>query len=185
MDTAFYQDMEKRMSKTLDVLHNEFSVIRTGRATPALLDRIMVEAYGQNMPVKQLATISVPDPRTLFIQPWDRSIAGEIEKAIQKSDLGINPVNDGKFIRLSIPPLTEERRKELVKMVRKKGEESKVALRNIRRDAIEELKKKEKAGEISEDVSQRGQDKVQKILDRIIEEVDRAVSRKEKEIMEV
>lgn len=181
----FLNDLDQRMKKTIEVLHKDFSVIRTGRASPAILDRIVVSAYGQNMPIKQTATVSVPDPRTIMIQPWDRSIAGDIEKAIQKSDLGINPINDGKVIRLSIPPLTEERRKELVKSVRKKGEDAKISLRNIRRDTIEDVKKKEKAGDLSEDESQRAQEKIQKITETFIQEIDKTVSTKEKEIMEI
>ncbi|MCL5037321.1 MAG: ribosome recycling factor [Chloroflexi bacterium] len=185
MDNSFFQDIENRMKKTIEVLHKDFSVIRTGRATPALLDRITVDVYGQSMPIKQLATVSVPDPRTLLIQPWDRGVSGEIEKAIQKSELGINPMNDGKVIRLAIPQLTEERRKDLVKMVRKKGEEAKVSMRNIRRDSLEDLKKMEKSSEISEDEQKRGQEKIQKITDSHIEEIDKAVSSKEVEIMEI
>jgi len=176
------KELEERMLKTLDFTRKDFAGIRTGRATPAILDRIMVSVYGQMMPIKQAATIAVPDPRTLTIQPWDRSIAGELEKALQKADLGINPINDGKSIRLSFPTLTEERRGDLVKMLKKRGEEAKVALRNLRREVMDKIKK-DKA--TPEDEIKRLEEKIQKLTDKYISEVEKAIELKEKEIMEV
>ncbi len=185
LDPDIFKDTEERMQKSIEAMKKDFIGIRTGRASPALLDTIKVNAYGQEMAIKQVATISVPEPRMIVIQPWDKSVIGEIEKAIQKSDLGINPVNDGKLIRLVFPPLTEERRKDLVKLVKKRAEEAKISIRNIRRDAIEYLKELEKEGEISEDDQHRGQDQIQKITDKFTKEIDRILSIKEKEIMEV
>ena len=185
LDPDIFKDTEERMQKSIEAMKKDFIGIRTGRASPALLDTIKVNAYGQEMTIKQVATISVPEPRMIVIQPWDKSVIGEIEKAIQKSDLGINPVNDGKLIRLVFPPLTEERRKNLVKLVKKRAEEAKISIRNIRRDAIEYLKELEKEGEISEDDQRRGQDQIQKITDKFTKEIDRILSIKEKEIMEV
>lgn len=172
------------MDKAIAALKRDLSTLRAGRATPALLDRIQVEYYGAMTPVNQLANINTPDPRTIMIQPWDKSSLGAIEKAIQKSDLGITPTNDGTSIRLSIPALTEERRVELVKMTKKFGEEAKVAIRNIRRDANDDIKKLEK-DQISEDESKRHQDEIQKLTDRYVAEVDKVLSAKEKEIMDV
>lgn len=185
IEDKLYQDLEDKLKKTIEILKKEFSTIRTGRATPALLDRIMVEAYGQNMPLKQLANISAPEPRLLLVQPYDRSQLGSIEKAIQKSDLGINPLNDGKVIRLSIPALTEDRRKELVKLVNKRGEENKVAQRNIRREGIEEVREFKKQGTATEDEEKKAEDRIQKLLDKYISEVDSAIEAKTKEIMEI
>ena len=176
---------EAKMQKTLDVLSKELAAVRAGRANPAVLDKITVEYYGAPTPLNQVAAISTPDPRTLAIQPWDGSVLKAIEKAIQVSDLGINPQNDGKQIRLNFPPLTEERRKELIKGVSKTGEEAKVALRNIRRDAMDSIKKMEKAGDISEDDLKQGEEKIQKITDKMIEKVDKAIETKTKEIMTV
>ena len=176
---------EAKMQKTLDVLSKELAAVRAGRANPAVLDKITVEYYGAPTPLNQVAAISTPDPRTLAVQPWDGSVLKAIEKAIQVSDLGINPQNDGKQIRLNFPPLTEERRKELIKGVSKTGEEAKVALRNIRRDANDAFKKAEKAGEITEDELADLTEKMQKLTDKTIERVDKAVEEKTKEIMTV
>lgn len=175
---------EDRMQKAVAALQKELVSFRAGRATPALLDRVQVEYYGAMTPLNQLANINVPDPRTLLIQPWDKSSLGAIEKAILKSELGLTPTSDGTMIRLTIPPLTEERRLELVKMTKKYGEDAKVAIRNIRRDSNESIKKMEKT-EISEDESRRHQDDIQKSTDKYIAEVDKVLAAKEKEIMEV
>lgn len=173
---------EAKMKKSIDVLRLDYSTIRAGRATPALLDKIMVDYYGTPTPVSQVANISVPEPRMLIIQPWEKPMLKEIEKAITKSDLGINPNSDGISIRLSIPQLTEERRQEIVKTVKKKCEESKVALRNVRRDANDMIKKDKT---ISEDEAKKAQDVMQKLTDKYIKEADDAALQKEKEIMEV
>ncbi len=146
---------EERMKKTIAALHDEFNAIRTGRASPALLDKVRVDYYGQKTPLSQVATISVPEARLIVIQPWDRSLFSEIEKAILKSDLGLNPSNDGKVLRIAIPPLTEQRRKELVKTARNIAEQSRVAIRNIRRDGLEEIKKQQSAGGVAEDALKR------------------------------
>lgn len=172
------------MEKALGALRRDLSTLRAGRASSAMLDRVQAEYYGALTPVNQLGTINTPDSRTLIIQPWDKSALAAIEKAILKSDVGLTPANDGTIIRLNIPPLTEERRAELVKSTKKFGEEAKVAIRNIRRDANDDIKKKEK-GEISEDESRRHQEDIQKSTDRFIAEVDKILAAKEKEIMEV
>lgn len=179
------KNVEEKMKKAIDATARELSTIRTGRANPTILERVKVSAYNQLMPLNQLATISSPEPRALLIQPWDKSIIADIEKAIIKSDLNLTPINLGNVIRLNIPPLTEERRKELVKIVKKEIEQGKVSIRNIRRDANEEVKKMEKNKDISEDESRRTLDKIQKATDKYIEEMDRLLERKEKEIMEV
>ena len=176
---------EAKMQKTLDVLSKELAAVRAGRANPAVLDKITVEYYGAPTPLNQVAAISTPDPRTLAIQPWDGSVLKAIEKAIQVSDLGINPQNDGKQIRLNFPPLTEERRKELIKGVSKTGEEAKVALRNIRRDALDKFKAAQKKSEITEDELADGEDQIQKLTDKMIAKVDKAVEEKTAEIMTV
>ena len=176
---------EANMQKTVEIVKREFASLRAGRATPALLDKILVNYYGTPTPVNQLASISVPEPRLLVVQPWDKSITGEIEKAILKSDLGITPSSDGNVIRLAIPQLTEERRQELVKVIKKKAEEGRVAIRNVRRDANDQLRAKQKEGEITEDELRRGQDDVQKLTDKYIKEIDRLLQAKEKEIMEI
>ncbi|RLA82335.1 MAG: ribosome recycling factor [Deltaproteobacteria bacterium] len=178
------KDCRERMKKTLSVLERDLGKVRAGRASPALLEGIKVEYYGVPTPINQVATISIPESRLIVIQPWDKSIIGEIEKALLKSDLGLTPQSDGKVIRLNIPRLSEERRRELVKLVRKMAEESKVALRNIRRDAIEELRKLEKEKQISQDDLRHYQNEVQKITDQYVEKVDKLVQAKEKEIME-
>lgn len=176
---------EERMEKALSVLRKELTTIRAGRASPSMLDKVVVEYYGSQMPVNQVASISSPDPRQLVIQPWDKGMLAEVERAIQKSDLGLNPMNDGNIIRLVIPALTEQRRQELVKLVRKTAEESRIAIRNIRRDANDDVKKLEKSGDISEDDARRATDKTQGMTDRLIGEVDKVCSAKEKEIIEV
>jgi len=180
IDTA-----EGNMKKTVEVVRKDFASLRAGRATPALLDKILVDYYGTPTPINQLASISVPEPRMLVVQPWDKSAINEVERAIMKSDLGINPVNDGNVIRLKIPELTQERRQELVKVVRKRAEEGRVAVRNIRRDVLDQLKGRQKEGAISEDELRRHQDEVQKLTDRYIKEIDGLVAAKEKEIMEL
>lgn len=182
VDQHVFSEMEERMKKSLEHLKRDFTTIRTGRATPALLDRIQVEAYGSHMPINQVATVSVPEPRMLVLTPYDKSLLGTIEKAIQKSDLGINPSNDGGTIRLVLPALNEERRKDLVKQIKKRTEEGKVALRNIRRDVMEELKKNKEG---SEDDIKRAEQQIQKLTDRFIHDFDAALAIKEKEIMEV
>ncbi len=180
-----YSSSEEKMQKTVATLKRDLAALRAGRATPALLDKISVDYYGAAMPISQLANIAVPEPRLLVIQPWDKKAVSEIERAILKSDLGLTPNSDGNIIRLVIPQLTEERRRELVKVVRKKAEEGRVAVRNIRREANEELKRMEKDGKITEDDLRKAQDDVQKLTDRYIEEVEKVLSAKEKEIMEV
>ncbi|ADD02464.1 ribosome recycling factor [Thermoanaerobacter mathranii subsp. mathranii str. A3] len=176
---------EEKMQKSLSVLKSELAAIRAGRANPALLDRIMVDYYGTPTPLNRLATITAPEARVLVVQPWDVSKISDIEKAIQKSDLGINPVSDGKVLRLVFPELTEERRKELVKLVYKKAEEAKVAVRQIRRDANDTVKKMEKNGEISEDERKKREEEIQKLTDKYIKEIDKIAETKEKEIMEI
>ncbi|AUS09172.1 ribosome recycling factor [Laceyella sacchari] len=176
---------QDKMDKAIQVLKKDLLTLRAGRANPAILDKVMVEYYGSEMPINQTANISAPDPRTLLIQPWDKSVLNEIERAILKSELGLTPTNDGSVIRITIPALTEERRTELVKVARKMGEEAKIAIRNVRRDANDELKKMEKNGDIPEDTSRRGQEEIQKLTDRFIKEVDQVVGDKEKEIMEI
>lgn len=184
MPQSVKKNAEERMDKAIQALKRDLSSLRAGRASVSLLDRIQVDYYGTPTPINQLANINTPDSRTLMIQPWDKSSLSEIERAIQKSDLGLTPANDGTMIRLSIPALTEERRVDLVKMTKKFGEESKVAIRNIRRDANDDIKKLEKS-DISEDESRRHQEDIQKATDKFIAEVDKVLSAKEKEIMEV
>ncbi|HBG08650.1 MAG: ribosome recycling factor [Limnochordia bacterium] len=178
-------DGKARMEEVIVRTKKAFASVRTGRANPALLDRIMVSYYGTPTPLNQMASVSVPEPRMLVITPWDKSSIKDIEKAILTSDLGLVPNNDGSVIRLAIPPLTEERRKELVRLVRKDAEDHRVAVRNIRRDLNEAAKKLEKDGEISEDDLRRAQDDIQKLTDRFIEQIDELLKAKEKEIMEV
>jgi ribosome recycling factor len=180
-----YSDAEERMEKVINAYQRELATLRAGRATPALLDRIEVDYYGALTPLNQLAGVSAPESRLLVIQPWDKQSIGDVEKAILKSDLGLMPTNDGNVIRLAIPQLTEERRKELVKVVRKKAEECKVSIRNIRRDANEEIKQLEKSSDITEDERRRAQDTVQEITDKKIVEIDEVTAAKEKEMMEV
>ncbi len=183
LEDEFLQEAELEMEDALEWTRGQLAQLRTGRATPALLDGITVEAYGTKSPIKQMANISIPEARLIVIQPWDKSVLPEIEKAILKSDLGIPPNNDGKLIRLSIPPLTEERRKELVKHSKKVGEEGKVKIRHHRRDSIESLKKAGKAGEVPEDKSKHLQDEVQKLTDKFTNSIDDLLKDKEHEIM--
>ena len=179
------QDAERRMHKSVEAAQGEFSTLRTGRASPALLDRVQIDYYGQQTPLKQLATISAPEPRMLTIQPFDPNSVATIERAIQESDLGLTPSNDGKLIRLPIPQLTEERRKDLVKQVRHMAEEGRVATRNVRRDAIHRLKELEKNGETGSDDVHRAEDRLQKLTDERVTQIDAALKAKEAEIMEV
>ena len=178
-------EAEERMKKSIGNLQKEFSKIRTGRANPAMFDSIRVEVYGSQMPLNQVATISVPEPRLVVIQPWDKSNLAPIEKAIQKSDLSVNPANDGNLIRIQIPDLTEERRKEYVKLAKQKAEECKVAIRNIRRDSNDMIKGLEKDKEISEDDSKNALARIQKLTDADVDNVQKLVDNKEKEIMSI
>lgn len=180
-----YDEIINRMEKTISVYENNLAEIRAGRANPAILNKIKVDYYGVPTPISQVAGISVPEARLIVIQPWDTSILKEIEKEILKSDIGINPNNDGKVIRLSFPELNEERRKEIVKNIKKIAEEAKVAIRAIRRDGIEEFKKKQKDSEITEDELKMAEDEIQKITDKNIAEIDNLLEKKEKEIMSV
>ncbi len=176
---------EEKMVKSLDSLKNEYASIRAGRANPNILNRLMVDYYGTPTPIQQVANISVPEARMIQIQPWESSLIKEIERSIMTSDIGITPNNDGKVIRLVFPELTEERRKDLVKDVKKKGENAKIAVRNIRRDANDLLKKQSKASEISEDEQKQLEEKVQKLTDRYVDEIDKAIEHKSKEILTV
>jgi len=176
---------EAKMPKAIEALKRELATIRTGRATPALIEHISADAYGVPTPLNQLASISAPEPRLLLIQPWDRGLAGNVVKAILKSDLGLNPSSDGNVIRLTIPPLTEERRQELVKVVRRRLEEGRVALRNLRREAMEELRRLEKDKQISQDELLRAQEQLQKLTDSFIADAERIGRDKETELMEV
>ena len=179
------KNYDEKMLKTIEVVKANFASVRAGRANAGVLDRITVEYYGTPTPLNQVAAVSSPDPRTLVIQPWDNSLLKAIEKAIQTSDLGINPQNDGRVLRLAFPQLSEERRKELTKQVKKYGEEGKVAVRNIRRDAMESFKKKEKASEITEDDLKQAEKDLQKLTDDSSKKIDELLARKEKELMEI
>ncbi len=180
-----YEDVKAKMDKAVAAMENDFAGIRAGRANPAILDRITVDYYGTATPLAQVGTISVPDPRMLMIQPWDGSILHDIEKAILASDLGLTPNNDGKAIRLNFPAPTEERRKELTKSVSKRAEEAKVAVRNVRRDAIDAFKAQKKNGEITEDDLKNAETGIQKVTDNAIKEIDELANAKNKEIMEI
>ncbi len=173
------------MNKAIDALKKELSRVRTGRASVTLLDEVRVDYYGTPTPLNQVGTLVVPEPRLITVQPWERNLIPEIEKAILKADLGLNPASDGQLIRIAIPPLTEERRKEMAKLIKRMGEDAKIAIRNARRDANEALKKQEKAKEISEDDLKRGEKQVQEITDSFTEKVDEVVVTKEKEVMEI
>jgi len=179
------KSLEERISKSKDVLRSDLNTVRAGRANAALLDKVMVDYYGMPTPLKSIANISTPDPRTLMIMPFDPKSITVIEKGINKADIGINPSNDGKCIRLVIPQLTEERRVELTKTIKKMGEETKVAVRNLRRDVIDKFKKQQKAGEISEDELKGELEDVEKIIEAAIKDIDKIVAEKEKEVMEV
>lgn len=179
------KEAEERMTKAVNALRKELASLRAGRATPALLDKVHVDYYGTPTSINQMANVSVPEARLITIQPWDKTQLGHIEKAILKSDIGLTPTNDGNVIRLAIPPLTEERRAELVKVIKKEGEEAKVAIRNIRRDANDSFKKQQKDGSISEDELKRNQEVIQKTTDKFIDQVDKVIQEKEKEVMEV
>lgn len=185
MTKKILAEAEEKMKKAISVVRSEFGTVRTGRASVSLLDRIMVDYFGTPTPLNQLATVSAPEPRLLMIQPWDKSILSNVEKSVLQSDLGLTPSNDGTFIRLPIPPLTEERRRDLVKVVKGLAEEGRVSIRNIRREANETLKAAEKRHEISEDDLYRMEEQVQKLTDRYIKEVDEMLTHKEKEIVEV
>ena len=180
-----HKETEEKMKKSINVYKEELQGIRAGRAHPSILDNIEVDYYGTSTPLKQVASISAPEPRLLVIQPWDANLIPVIEKEILKSDLGLNPSNDGKLIRLPIPMLTEERRKELVKVVRKSQENAKVAIRNTRREANDEIKKMEKNKELSEDERRQSEEKIQEITDKYIEEIDLITKQKEEELMEI
>ena len=180
-----YIEFESKMKKTAEVLKTQLAAVRAGRANAAVLDQITVDYYGVPTPIQQVASVSVPDPRSLLIQPWDASLLKPLEKAILASDLGINPQNDGRMIRLVFPPLTEERRKDLIKQTKKYVEESKVAIRNIRRDAIDKFKKQQKASEITEDDYKIAEKDIQKLTDDYIKELDGICAKKEKELTEI
>ncbi len=182
---AVLKDAKTRMDKTVAALEKEFSHLRTGRASVALLDGIKVDYYGTPTPIDQIASVSTPDSRTITIQPWDRGAFALVEKAIMKSDLGLTPINDGKVIRIGLPPLTEDRRKDLVKVAKKYTEEAKVAVRNIRRDANDALKKKQKDKAISEDDLRKGEAEIQTTTDSYVAKLDQSLAKKEKEIMEI
>lgn len=178
-------DSEDRMDKALGALDRDFSRLRTGRASTGLVDNIKVDYYGTPTPISQLASVAIPDSRTITIQPWDRGAFASVEKAILKSDLGLTPVNDGKIIRISIPPLTEDRRKELGKLARKSGEEAKVAVRNVRRDAVDFVKKTQKKGEMTEDDQKKAEKDIQELTDKYIKKIDEMCAKKDKELMEI
>ena len=185
MVDEIFEDLKERMGKSIESLKREYSRLRTGRASVSLLDGIRVSYYDTPTPLNQMASLAIPEPRLIVIQPWDKTAIGDIEKAILKSELGLTPMNDGKVIRIAIPPLTEERRKELVKVARKMSEDNKVAIRNIRRDANDMLKDLKMEKEITEDDLYRSQDEVQKITDDFISQVDELCTVKEKEILEI
>ncbi len=185
MADDIFADAEHRMLGAIEALKRELAAVRTGRASPSLVERLQVEYYGVAQPLQNIATIHAPDPRTITIQPWDKKALGDIEKAIQKSDLGLNPNNDGALIRIVVPPLTEERRKDLVKVVHKKSDESKVAVRNIRRDAHDHLRNQEKNKEITADDLKRGTDRLQKLTDKYTAEMEKVAAAKEQEVLSV
>ncbi|MGN0456529.1 MAG: ribosome recycling factor [Acutalibacteraceae bacterium] len=176
---------EARMERRLSHLADEYAAIRAGRANPAVLDKVVVDYYGAPTPVNQLAAVSVTEARTLMVQPWDASVLRAIEKAIQTSDIGINPQNDGKALRLVFPPLTEDRRKEIVKEVSKMAEETKVSVRNVRRDAVDKVKAKKKDGELTEDDLKKAEKKIQDLTDRFVKEIDKIAEKKQKEVMAI
>lgn len=179
-----FKNAESRMKKSVEHVSHELAGIRTGRATPALLDSVKIDYYGNKVPITQASTVTAPEPRLLVVQPWEKRLIPEIEKAILESDLGLNPSNDGNVVRIPIPQLSEERRRELIRLVKKYAEDGRVAIRNVRRDANEQIKKLEKAHEISEDQSKDALEQIQKLTDQYIKEIDEALERKEKEILE-
>lgn len=179
------KEAEAHMKGAVGAAKKEFAAVRTGRANPALLERVTVDYYGTPTPLPQLATISAPEPRLLVIHPWDKNVIKDVDKAIRQSDLGFSPSSDGGVLRISVPPLTEERRKELVRLVRKEAEEKRVAVRNVRRDANERMRSREKAGDVTTDASRRATERIQELTDRYIKEIDAALESKEREIMEV
>ena len=185
MQDKIITDTERRMQKSVEAVTHDLSGIRSGKATPGLLDSVRVDAYGQKMPLNQMASISVPDPKSLVVQPWDKSIIGDVVKAIQIAELGFNPQVEGNIVRIPVPPLSEERRRELAKLCKKIAEDGKVAIRNVRRDANDQLKKAEKDKQISEDQQHRSMEKIQELTDKFIKKVDELVEAKEKEIMSV
>ncbi len=185
MDNLIYEATKEKMEKAMEALRRELSKMRTGRASLSILDDVRVDYYGTMTPLAQMATLSVPDPRTIAIQPWDGSAIAGIEKAILKADLGLNPTSDGRVVRLPIPPLNEERRRELVRVMRKHGEDCKIAVRNVRRDVNDELKTLKKDSTITEDEERKGHEQIQKMTDNFIKEIDTALEHKEKDIMEV
>ncbi len=185
MDTEMFLPIEEKMNKTISVLKSEYSGIRAGRANTSILDKISIDYYGVPTPVNQLGNISVPEARVILIQPWDANLLKEVEKAIQKSDIGINPMNDGKVIRLVFPALSEERRIELIKVVKKQGEDAKIAIRSIRRDAIEHAKLEKKDGRITEDDLKDFEKDIQELTDKFIDLIDKIIEKKDKEILEV
>ncbi|MDD2554742.1 MAG: ribosome recycling factor [Syntrophaceticus sp.] len=184
MDNALKQT-ENRMKKSVELLVKDYSTMRAGRATPSLLENVLVDYYGTPTPVNQMATVTVPEPRLLAIQPWDKNMMPQIEKAILKSDLGINPISDGNVIRLTVPTLTEEKRKDLVKVVHKKAEEGRIAIRNLRREINDQIKGVEKKGDISEDMAKRYLNDTQELTDKYTKKIDEVAAAKEKEIMEI
>ncbi|OPX46209.1 ribosome-recycling factor [Ruminiclostridium hungatei] len=185
MDKELYRPIEEKMKKTINVFRDTLSGIRAGRANPQILDKISIDYYGAPTPIQQVATVSVPEARVILIQPWEAKLLKDIEKEIQKSDMGINPNNDGKVIRLVFPALTEERRRDLTKTVKKEGEDAKVAIRSIRRDSIEQMKAKKKNNEITEDDLKDAEKDIQNLTDKFIAEIDHIIEAKDKEIMEV
>lgn len=182
LDDKFFKDCEEKMKRCQESMLRDFSNVRTGRAAPSMVEKIMVEAYGAETPLMNVASISVPEARTLVIQPYDRTQIAAVERAIHKSELGVTPMNDGQVIRLNFPPLTQDRRKDLVKVVKKRAEEAKIAIRNVRRDALEELKKNK---ELREDERKKAEDKLQKVTDKVTAEAVASCDKKEKEVMEV
>lgn len=180
-----YQLIEEKMSKALDYLADEFANVRAGRANPAILNKIQVDYYGVSTPINQIGTVSVPEARQILIAPWDKSLLGAVEKAIQKSDIGINPINDGNAIRITFPELNEQRRKELAKEVKSLAEEAKIAVRNIRREFIDQAKSSQKSGEMTEDELRGAEEKIQKLTDQYVDKIDQMFAQKEKEIMEI
>jgi ribosome recycling factor len=176
---------EEKMKKAIAALKDDFNGLRTGRASPTLLDKIRVDYYGEKSPLSQVATVSVPEARLIVVQPWDRAMIGEIEKALQKSEMALNPSNDGKVIRIAIPPLTEERRKELAKIAKQMSEQARISVRNVRRDGLEDLKKQLAAGGVPEDSIKKEEDELQKLTDSFIVQIGKALEEKEKEILEV